>query len=124
MSLADAVLEVAEQMDDAVTWGDMDPPSLDSLVTDMLGFARQLRSAVKAATPDHVVGRIIAAKVPDQPPPVFDDTPRMVDVADGPAVAGAALCVPVHSAMPVGARMLVEGSVYELGQDGRLYYKP
>lgn len=123
MSLKEAVLEIAEQLEKhVVSWVP------DKLLSDSLcGFAQQLRTAVKAA------GDLPANAAPPQTADfqhflaiqkereeirakkIVEEGPRMVEVA------GTIDMVPVPGDMPVGAKTLVDGKVHELHSDGRLH---
>lgn len=120
MSLREAILDIADQMEkDAVTWLDGDVVNAGELRRGLQGYARQLRSAVKAAGPD-IEGMI--AKVVDRPAPI--QPKREAEAGSGLTLAfcvgGPAdqVGVPLDPQMPFGAKMTVEGSVYQLDCEG------
>lgn len=109
MSLREAILDIAADLErDA----ENDP---DNSAVLFRSYARQLRSAVKAAGPD-IEGMI--AKVVDRPTPI--QPKREAEAGSGLALAfcmdgpANAVGAPLDPQMPFGAKMVVEGSVYQL----------
>lgn len=113
MSLREAILDIAADLErDA----ENDP---DNSAVLFRSYARQLRSAVKAAGPD-IEGMI--AKVVDRPAPA--QPKREAEAGSGLTLAFCAggpadqVGVPLEPQMPFGAKTAVEGSVYQLDREG------
>ena len=138
MSLKDAIEEIANQMEEDLPeigrGGDL-PPAL------VKGYVRQLRSAIKAAgnqpansgfinpmalgtgEGQHAIAIEAAkaefrAKKEENLSRVEEKAPEMRLCCGGLAEGEMA---PLDPSMPVGARTEIQGAVYELRQDGRLY---
>lgn len=141
MALADAILEIAEEMDaEAVQY-----PDDSSARADLVSFARQLRTAVKAAAPvstppydlmtvpldaafrqreleEAEIRRRTFEKVAEaRIEQAESQGTRFAEVADGPLEY---TMVTVHPNMPIGAFTAFNGHVYRMGDDGKLYHNP
>lgn len=136
MSLAEAVLQVAADMEKAATWGDNTPPHVMTLAAEMVGFVRTLRMVVKATAGEfprqdnvrfgHIRQQVLDAKGGEEAAKILmerakreDATDRMIHVADGPHKG---LYVTISGAMPVGANTFIMGEVHWLGADGDLHH--
>ena len=129
MSLKDAIEEIANQMEEDLP--EFTPPVLNSLFK---GYIRQIRSAIKAAGDinpmalgtgegQHALAIEAAkaefrAKKEENLSRVEEKAPEMRLCCGGPAEGEMA---PLDPSMPVGARTEIQGTIYELRQDGRLY---
>ena len=134
MSLATAVLEIADQM-----VGDIDVVSDPVVKVQILNYARQLRSAVKASEGSSFpIIPIADGKMLNQPSPeevqlrkqlaqaseLEEQTTgfRMVEVADGPmGSTETTTMIQIDSKMPERAKMFIGKEVYQLRED-RLYH--
>jgi hypothetical protein len=133
MSLQEAVLDVAREMEEEITRVDSDTGSL------LYGYVVALKAAVKAAgpysyavsrVPDSAVGgynalvaqekaalRELGKRVSQEEM----DSSRLTEVVGGP---GGDSWAPRHPQMPVGAMCSIAGGLYELRDDGKLHFVP
>lgn len=133
MSLADAVLDIAQEMEKAADEGEQ---MLD-LHAALCTYASQLRLVVKAAggPPTLTVppgftmgadGKVHLANRDLRKPEPKDDSKGigkgMVEIADGPMSDDVSTLMEIDPSMPVGAKMFIGSYVYQLGGDGKLHY--
>lgn len=126
MSLAKAVLEVVNFMEDDVT------SNIDSVVArQLLGYARMLKVAVQAnegatsvQTPvmpaelQHAV-MIEKARAEFRKDKQEEKEPAVTLLVGGNSDGD---CIPIDPAMPIGAKIQVNGQVYQLQADHKLHF--
>lgn len=132
MSLSDAVLAIADAMEEEAKDGEchISPRTIRS-------FARELRTAVKASAGSQLVNLALADSAGIGSHQAFIDAER-AKIRDAKAKAGAeernaeqmvecrgggadGTLAEIASEMPVGAKCLVAGQVYKLCNDDGLY---
>lgn len=137
MALADAVILVAEQMEEEAKdlEGAGDAAGTSYARMTLKGFARQLRTAVKSAEgqqqaqPRQMSAGEYEAKLMEAARQEAREAKRHARMAEE-VTSNSVLCVggpmdetyvPMESGMPVGARTRVGGAVYRLKEDGCLH---
>ncbi len=129
MSLAKAVLEVVNFMEDDVT------SNTDSVVArQLLGYARMLKVAVQAhdgagdrPTPPVMPAELQHAVMIEKARAEFRKGKQEEEEKDpvvAPLVGGSSDgdCIPIDLAMPVGAKTQVNGQIYQLQADHKLHF--
>lgn len=154
--LGEAVLAVADGLDELVkemkeeakSTGSGGAVSLAVAAAKAAGFARELRTAVKASGGDRPAprqtpgGLLIPGAVREEnlDPAVKEalerdrearqrrsaleerSTERQVELVGGPAAEGGMTMAPINPEMPVGGFSRVGDAVYQLRKDGKLHY--
>lgn len=126
MSLGEAVLAVADAMEDLAK--DPSVTGEAEIWRAIKGFVRELRTAVKAATNTDLPPEMRAlANTLRQAPPGKSPRPpaEPPDVGEMKVLRGGTndgLTIPVSAHMPVGANLSVMGEVYTKDTQGQLHY--
>lgn len=135
MSLSEAMLEIAaqieEDMKDTISNGDMFE------ISEVRAYARQIRSAVKAAEGvpaqnfriDGISAEVFNRQQIETAKAEFRSKDKLLkederEVRMAPCVMGGSngVMVSIDPGMPVGSRTQVSGEVYELFGDGKLHW--
>ena len=138
MSLAEAMLDIAEQMDKDALQSDTGDGVLVRL--SLVNYAKQIRSAVKAAgtQPNNIASALVyhnprSISLEDQHRTMVDQAREEFRKAKGKAdiqekgermveLVGQDELYPILACMPVGARMVIGTQVYELRADNKLHF--